>query len=57
MRKEKNQIKTNDLSLTETLDMKKARLTIKKLQQTPVNYNTEKQQQQQQQIRFDHQPR
>jgi hypothetical protein len=56
MRKEKNQIKTNDLSLTETLDMKKARLTIKKLQQTPVNYNTEKQQQQQQ-IRFDHQPR
>jgi len=54
MRKEKNQIKTNDLLLTETIQMKKNRITIKKLssiQQTPVNYNSE----QQQQIRFNNQ--
>jgi hypothetical protein len=53
MRKEKNQIKTNDLLLTETIQMKKTRITIKKLssiQQTPVNYNSE-----QQQIRFTNQ--
>jgi hypothetical protein len=53
MRKEKNQIKTNDL--TETIEMKKNRIIIKTnstIQQTPVNFNSEKQQ-----IRFNHQPR
>jgi hypothetical protein len=55
MRKEKNQIKTNDL--TETIQMKKNRIIIKTnstIQQTPVNFNSEKQQQQ---IRLNHQPR
>jgi hypothetical protein len=55
MRKEKHQIKTNDLPLTETMDMKKNRLTMKKIQQTPGNYHIDKAQQQQ--IRFDHQSR
>ena len=55
MRKEKNQIKTSDLPLTDTMDMKKNRLTIKKYQQNPSNYHVEKIQQQQ--IRFDQQPR
>ncbi len=55
MRKEKNLIKTTDLSFTETIDLKKTRLTMKKIsttQQTPIIYNSE-----QQQIRLNHQPR
>jgi hypothetical protein len=57
MRKEKNQIKTNDLSVSNTTnDIKKKRITIKKIstiQQTPVNLEK----QQQQQIRLNDQPR
>ncbi len=55
MRKEKNLIKTTDLPFTETIDLKKNRLAMKKIsttQQTPIIYNSE-----QQQIRFNHQPR
>ncbi len=55
MRKEKNQVKTNDLELSETIEMKKKRTTIKKIstiQQTPVILEK-----QQQQIRFNDQPR
>ncbi|CAF0751605.1 unnamed protein product [Rotaria sordida] len=61
MRKEKNQIKTHDLSLTETTEIKNKRITTKKIStiqqiyQTPVNYNSEKQQKQKQEIQLDDQ--
>ncbi|CAF4803992.1 unnamed protein product, partial [Rotaria sp. Silwood1] len=61
MRKEKNQIKTHDLSLLETTDIKNKRTstkkisTIKQVYQTSMHCNSEKQQQQQQQIQLDDQ--
>jgi hypothetical protein len=51
MRKEKNQIKTNDLSLSESNEIKNKRITTKKLSiiqqtySTPVKFNSEQQQQ------------
>jgi len=49
MRKEKNQIKTNDLSLSESSEIKNKRITTKKLSMiqqtcsTPVKFNPEQQ--------------
>jgi hypothetical protein len=59
MRKEKNQIKTNDLSLSESNEIKNKRITTKKLSiiqqtySTPVKFNPE----QQQQILFNDRPK